>query len=131
VPSGVAGPSPSSQNSPPLTQSVELTSSQISASSEPSGTDVPLGVSIQGSPEPPIVIVNEADLVLNPGSYRLALRKQHPLLQIVIQDAFEILRCSLLTIDAFPDGDLTTRFIKDALLRSAKRHRPGASAIHQ
>jgi hypothetical protein len=76
-------------------------------------------------------MVNEADLVYSPGSSRLALTKQHALVQIVIQDAFDILRCSLLSINAFPDGDLTAYFIKDALLRSAKSHRPGASTIHQ
>ena len=137
--SDVVGPSSSAEYgppltqgvvSPPLTQSDDLTSTQSSASSLPIGTDVPLGVSIQGTPEPHMM-VNDTDLVYAPGSSRLALSKQHALLQIVIQGSFDILRCSLLSINAFPDGDLTTWFIKDALLRSAKRHLPGAKAIHQ
>ena len=78
-----------------------------------------------------MVTVNEADLVYAPGSSRLALNKQHPLVQIILQDSFDILRCSLLSITAFPDGDLTIRFIRDALLRSAKHHNPGARTIHQ
>jgi len=128
------------ESGPPLTQgvfssssteSVELTSTQGSTvSSLASGTDVSLGASIRGSPELCPVWVNEADLVYSPGLSRLALTKQHALVRIVIQDSFEILRCSLLSINAFPDGDLTVRFIRDALLRSAKSHKPGASTIH-
>ena len=80
--------------------------------------------------------VNEADpsttdLVLTPDLKKVMLTMQHPLVHIVIQDSFEILRSSLLFIEAFPKGSLIVRLIKDALLTSAMNHRPGAGRIYQ
>ena len=86
-------------------------------------------------PELPTVTVNEADpsttdLVLTLDSKKVMLTMQHPLVHIVIQDSFEILRSSLLFIEAFPEGSLIVQLIKDALLTSAMNHRPGVGRIY-
>jgi hypothetical protein len=82
---------------------------------------------ITGFSEP----VNEADLVFAPGSTKVMLGLQSDLVQIVIQDAFEILLSSLLFIHAFPEGALTVQLVKDALIRAAQNHTPGALCIYQ
>jgi hypothetical protein len=136
VPGSAIGPStltpPSTQYGPPLTQGVLSSSSFESIqSAELTSTQSSIASSLASDPELDTVMVHETDLVYSPGSSRLALTRQHPLVRIVIQDAFDILHCSLLSINAFPDGDLTVRFIRDVLLRSARSHRPGALPIHQ
>lgn len=72
----------------------------------------------------------EADLVFLPGSNKVMLTLQHALVRVVIQDSFEILRASLMFTNAFPDCSLTVEFVKDALVRSALNHAPGARYIY-
>ena len=84
----------------------------------------------------PTVTTNEADpsstdLVLHPDSNKVMLTMQCPLVCVVIQDSFDILRTMLLFTDAFPEGTLVTQFVKEALLTSAMNHRPGAGRIYQ
>lgn len=71
------------------------------------------------------------DLVFPAGTTKLMLTRQQPLVRVVIQDSFEILHSSLLFTNAFPDGVLTTELIKDALVRSAQNHSPGALTIYR
>jgi len=71
------------------------------------------------------------DLVFPTGTTKLMLTRQQLLVQVVIQDSFEILHSSLLFTNAFPDGVLTIELIKDALVRSAQNHSPGALTIYQ
>jgi hypothetical protein len=83
-----------------------------------------------------MVTVNKADpsstdLVLHPDSNRVMLTIQRPLVRVVIQDSFDILRTTLMFTDAFPEASLVTRFVKEALLTSALNHRPGAGRIYQ
>ncbi len=73
----------------------------------------------------------ETDLVFLPGSNKVMLTLQRPLVRIVIQDSFDILRASLMFTNAFPDCSLTIEFVKDALVRSALNHAPGARYIYQ
>ena len=73
----------------------------------------------------------EADLVFLPNSNKVMLTLQHPLVRVVVQDAFDILRASLMFSDAFPDSSVTLEFVKDALVRSALNHAPGARYIYQ
>jgi len=84
----------------------------------------------------PTVIANEVvpcstDLVFHSESNRVMLTMQRPLVRIVIQDSFDILRTTLLFTDAFPEGTVVNRFVKEALLTSALNHRPGAGRIYQ
>jgi hypothetical protein len=74
---------------------------------------------------------NEANLVLPPGSNKVTLQAQHPLVHAVIQDSFDYLRASLMFTNTFPDNSLTVEFIKDALVLSALAHAPGARYIYQ
>ena len=73
----------------------------------------------------------EADLVFLPNSNKVMLTVQHPLVRVVIQDSFDILRVSLMFSDAFPNCSVTMEFVKDALVRSALNHAPGARLIYQ
>jgi len=73
----------------------------------------------------------EADLVFLPGSNKVMLTLQRPLVRVVIQDSFDILRASLMFLNAFPDPSLTAEFVKDALVGSALNHAPGARYIYQ
>jgi hypothetical protein len=70
------------------------------------------------------------DLCTVPGTNRVALSVQPPLLQLVIQDSFEHVCASLLFQHAFPEPTATIAVVKDALLSAANSHRPKASLIH-
>jgi len=85
-------------------------------------------------PELPIVNANDTDptdLVLSPDSNRVMLTMQRPLVRVVIQDSFDILRAELQFTDAFPNATLAAQFVRNALLRSALNHMPGAGRIYQ
>jgi hypothetical protein len=70
------------------------------------------------------------DLCTVPGTNRVTLSVQPPLLRLIIQDAFEHVHASLLFGHAFPDPTATIAAIKDALRSAADSHRPTASPIH-
>ena len=82
-------------------------------------------------PELTTVAGNDTDLVFPQDSNKVMLTLQRPLVHVVIQDSFEILRASLLFTNAFPNGSLTVQLVKDALVRSALKHMPGAGRISQ
>jgi len=65
-----------------------------------------------------------------PGTKRVTLSVQAPLMRLVIQDAFEHVRASLLFKHAYPDPIVTIGVVKEALLSAANGHRPTASIIH-
>jgi hypothetical protein len=83
------------------------------------------------SPELATVMADDTDLVPTPDSTKLNLGRQHRLVRVVIQDAFDLLHASLLFTNAFPDISLAGRFAKEALLRSALKHTPGSARIYQ
>jgi len=74
---------------------------------------------------------SETDLIFAPGSTKLKLTLQQPLVRVVIQDSIEILRAALLFENAFPSAVLTASFLRDSLSSGAKAHLPGAAAILQ
>jgi len=76
-------------------------------------------------------VVNKADLVFAMGSLKIKLMLQRPLVWVVIQDSFDILYSLLQSTNAFPNGAVTIQLVRNALLRSALRHTPGALTIHQ
>jgi hypothetical protein len=49
----------------------------------------------------------------------------------MIHSSFEILHSLLLSIDAFPDGALTIRMVKAALLRAAEKYKPGTAPVYE
>src|SRR6201996_6683762 len=58
----------------------------------------------------------ETDLHIIPGTTRIALTGQQPTVRMVIGEAIENVRVSLLFVDAFPDAARTHEFIRDGLL---------------
>jgi hypothetical protein len=65
-----------------------------------------------------------------PGTTRVTLSIQTPLIRLVIQDAFEHVRASLLFKHAYPNPIVVIGVVKGALLSAAESHRPSASSIH-
>ena len=82
-------------------------------------------------PGPSAVTGDEVDLVFSVDSKKVMLTAQRSLVRVVIQDSFDIIRTSLMFTHAFPDGPLAIQFAKEALLRSALNHTPGAARIYQ
>jgi len=80
---------------------------------------------------PELPTENGADLVFLPGSNKVMLTLQRPLVRAVIQDSFDHLRASIVFTNAFPDGSLAVEFVKDSLVLSAISHAPGARYIYQ
>jgi hypothetical protein len=72
----------------------------------------------------------ETDLILVPGTTRVMLTHQLPLLRSVIHDAFEGVRVSLLFGNSFPDATVIPSMTRDALVEAAESHER-ASNIHQ
>jgi hypothetical protein len=65
-----------------------------------------------------------------PGTDRVTLSVQVPLMRLVIQDAFEHVRASLLFRHAYPEPHVVVAVVKESLLAAAASHRPAASIIH-
>lgn len=55
---------------------------------------------------------------------------QRPLVRVIIQDAIENLRASLLFINAFPGPACAVTFIRDALITAASQNGPAAIPVH-
>lgn len=72
----------------------------------------------------------DTNFVYADGSNRLKLMLQRPLVRLIIQDAIENVRASILFTDAFPDATLSMTFTKDALISAAKAHLPASYDIH-
>ena len=72
---------------------------------------------------------SDTEVVMFPGTNKVLLTIQTPLMHSIFQDAFEHLRASLLFIHAFPDPSLTRSMITEALSVAAKSHLPRAANI--
>jgi hypothetical protein len=72
----------------------------------------------------------ETELYIMPGTSRVTLTTQRPLIRTVIQDAIDFVRASMMFDHAFPDGMRTFYVIRDALVAAAASHRPQSSSIH-
>jgi hypothetical protein len=73
----------------------------------------------------------DTDLIYLPGSKKVKLTMQMPLVRMVVQDAFENLRASLLFEDAFPDPNVTILFVRKNLIGAARSHLPRVEDIHK
>jgi hypothetical protein len=60
---------------------------------------------------------------------KVKLMLQHPLVKLVIQEAFDNFKAAILFTHAFPDAKLSLTFAKDALILGAKRHLPATQDI--
>jgi len=74
---------------------------------------------------------SETELIYIPGTTKVMLTLQLPLIRTVLQDAFENLRSSLLIEHAFPDPNLTILFIRKHLVGAARSHLPRAVNVHR
>ncbi|KAI9445639.1 hypothetical protein BJY52DRAFT_1194228 [Lactarius psammicola] len=66
----------------------------------------------------------DTDLVLPPGTTKLMLTSQQPLVRAVVQDAIKNLRASLMFSHAFPDAIVAFSFTKESLIAAAESHKP-------
>jgi hypothetical protein len=71
------------------------------------------------------------DLILFPGTTKIMLTLQLPLVYMVLQNAFENLQAALLFEHAFLDLNLTVLFIRKTLVGAARSHLPRAVNIHR
>ncbi|KAH9017703.1 hypothetical protein EDB85DRAFT_1897491 [Lactarius pseudohatsudake] len=69
--------------------------------------------------------------LLPPGTSKLMLTHQNPLVRTVVQESIENLRASLMFSHAFPDGSVALTFIKEGLINAAKKLKPGAADIQR
>ena len=72
----------------------------------------------------------DTHLNLYPGTNKVMLTIQTPLMRTIFQDAFDHLRVALVFVHAFPDLSLSLSMISEALVNAAEHHSPGASNIH-
>lgn len=89
----------------------------------------PIGTSIESGSQ--VVWPTETDLIYVPGTMKVMLTLQLPLIRTVLQDGIENLRASLLVEHAFPDPNLSVLFIRKNLVGAARSHLPRANNIHR
>ena len=73
---------------------------------------------------------SDTDLFIIPGSNKVNLSSQKPLIRVIVQDAIEELRALMLFSHAFPNATIAIGFVWESLLTVADKYRPAASAIH-
>jgi hypothetical protein len=71
----------------------------------------------------------DTDIIYYPGSNRLLFALQGPLLRGVLQDAFEVLRATLLFDDAYPDAIVMPLIVRQSLLAAAEKQHLRAAAV--
>lgn len=72
----------------------------------------------------------ETELVIS-SKGKLNLSSQKPAIRIILQDAIEEARASLLIEGAFLDPNETTLVTRECITTAAERYKPGTSAIHE
>ena len=79
----------------------------------------------------PLSAGTSSDLRFVPGTNRILLNSQHPIVNRVIVDAIENIRVSLLFLDAFPDAARAAEFTRDGLLTSATKQGSAGAAVYK
>ena len=89
-------------------------------------SSVPASASAAKTPEmwPP-----ETELVMS-SQNRVNLSAQQPAIQVVLQDAIERVKVSLLFVEAFPEPDAAHEVVKESVIDAAERYLPGTLAIY-
>lgn len=72
--------------------------------------------------QPQSVWPTETDILYSPGTRRMMLTVQRPVMRMVIQDAFEQVKKSMMLTDAFPNTFIALEFTRDGLFESAEAH---------
>lgn len=90
-----------------------------------SSVPVSAGVAATSSTWPP-----ETDLVVTQKK-KVNLCLQQPAIRVLLQDAIDIVRVSLMFTDAFPNANATLELVQDSVTTAAKRYRPGTSPIYE
>jgi len=72
---------------------------------------------------------SDTEIILFPGTNKVMLTIQTPLMCLIFQDTFEHLQALLLFIHMFPDPALTHSMISEALTVMTQSHLPGAATI--
>lgn len=89
----------------------------------------PVGTNVAGPS--PSLWPSETDLVLAPGSKRLALSSQNSVISLVVQDAISDVWASLLFDHAFPEGANKVALVRGCLLAAAEKYKPTSSRVHE
>jgi hypothetical protein len=84
-----------------------------------------------GLPDASAANANNTELILVPGTNRLTLSAQRPLIWVIVQDTIENLRALLLFDHTFPNAVKARRAIQKSILAAANKYRPGATAIYK
>lgn len=71
----------------------------------------------------------ETDLVFPPGSNKLRLTSQRPLVRAVLHEAIDRLRATMLFNNAFPDLCVALGLIQECLFDAAKSLKPGTEEV--
>lgn len=75
---------------------------------------------------------SDTDLIFLPGTRKLTLTLQHPLLRAIVQDAFENLRAYLLLDHSFPDATALPTVIRGCLIvASTESQHPRGLAVRE
>jgi hypothetical protein len=72
----------------------------------------------------------DTELQFIPGSNKLSLTTQRPLIRVIIQDAMELVRADMLFNQAFPDPAVALVAIRTSLITAASSY-PNAVSIHR
>ena len=114
-----------SANSSTMAQVADILDSQNSGGS--GSVDHSVGAHDLGVPTPP----NDTDLIFLPGSNKVMLTVQRPVVRAVIQDAIERVHAALMFSNAFPDVFDTLKFISDALVTAADLNDQATNIYHR
>lgn len=88
-------------------------------------------VDTPGTPMNNTVWPSDTDLKFTPGTNKVSLTLQRPLIRVIVQDAFENFRAALLFDNAFPDAGASPGLILAALVAAAESRGPRATHIHK
>jgi hypothetical protein len=128
APAPTGGTSSGSAPVTTLSQDGDTLSSQggdtVTSSQEGSGSRT--DVAPKWSPSWPA----DTHLTFNPGSNKVMLTIQIPLIRTIIQDSFEDLRATLLFENAFPDPNLTILFLRKTLIGAARSRLPDTVNVY-
>ena len=72
----------------------------------------------------------ETELILS-SRKKVNLTLQSAAIRVLLQDAIDTVRLSLLFDNAFPDANTTLKIIQDGLLSAAEKYKPGTSVVHE
>ena len=108
-----------------MAQVADILDSQNSGGS--GSVDHSVGAHDLGVPTPP----NDTDLIFLPGSNKVMLTVQRPVVRAVIQDAIKRVHAALMFSNAFPDVFDTLKFISDALVTAADLNDQATNIYHR